>query len=487
MFLRAGVLSLALLVASRLLGLLRESAMAAAFGASGLGDVAVLMLTLPDWMASVFASGALAYVMLPAWSGQTPQEIAAGQRRIARILLAAGVAVGLVLALARDPALALLAPGLGAELREQGGTALWWSAAALPLSLLAALWATRLQHEREFVGMYGANLVVNAVLIAALWLIATRTGPAGTAVRALGVGLLAAMLLRLLWLQRRLPRELDTALGEGQSLPPLPTWLWAALAAGLPLALPFAARSAASAGGEGALAVFNYAWKLVELPLLLAIQLVATLAFPGIARAFASPKPEGGEVRSAVRPALALAWTLACAAAAGLILAAPAIARVLFGWGRMDSLALASVAEWGRIGAWGLMPQSIIAVALTAAAARRRMHAAVFAYAVALALLLFAAGMGATGGAVLMTALNILFAGVAAALLFTLRDLRDCVPWRAMGVSAAALLLLAAGTRGGTLLPASAGVQIGSALLAAAIVLGLGAWSSADLRAALRR
>ena len=46
MFLKAGVLSLALLLASRLLGLLRESAQAAAFGASGAGDVATLVLTL---------------------------------------------------------------------------------------------------------------------------------------------------------------------------------------------------------------------------------------------------------------------------------------------------------------------------------------------------------------------------------------------------------------------------------------------------------
>ena len=48
MLLKAGALSLALLLASRLLGLLRESALAATFGASGLADVAVLMLTLPD-------------------------------------------------------------------------------------------------------------------------------------------------------------------------------------------------------------------------------------------------------------------------------------------------------------------------------------------------------------------------------------------------------------------------------------------------------
>ena len=50
-------------------------------------------------------------------------------------------------------------------------------------------------------------------------------------------------------------------------LPAASVWLWAVAAAGLPLALPFAARSLASQQAPGALATFNYAWKLVELPL----------------------------------------------------------------------------------------------------------------------------------------------------------------------------------------------------------------------------
>ena len=77
MFLKAGALSLALLLASRLLGLVRESAQAAAFGTSGVADVVVLMLTLPDWLVGVMASGGLAYALLPAWAVQTRQQQAA--------------------------------------------------------------------------------------------------------------------------------------------------------------------------------------------------------------------------------------------------------------------------------------------------------------------------------------------------------------------------------------------------------------------------
>jgi putative peptidoglycan lipid II flippase len=95
-------------------------------------------------------------------------------------------------------------------------------------------------------------------------------------------------------------RRLPCRSGSGQSL-----------SSGLPLALPFVARSLASASGEGALATFNYAWKLVELPLLLAIQLAAT---PGVSRRHPRFGRGGRPGGLPLRRAFALAWVLACAA-----------------------------------------------------------------------------------------------------------------------------------------------------------------------------
>ena len=202
MFLKAGALSLALLLASRLLGLARESAQAAAFGTSGLGDVAVLMLTLPDWLAGLLASGALAYVLLPHWAKQTPPAQAATQRAVAWALLALGGVLGLAIWFGREPLVALLAAGLAPDLRGLAGQSLGWSALALPAALLAALWATRLQHERDFTGMYGANLMVNGVLVVALLLIAIND-PSTLGLMHLGLYFLLAMGLRLLWLHWR--------------------------------------------------------------------------------------------------------------------------------------------------------------------------------------------------------------------------------------------------------------------------------------------
>jgi peptidoglycan biosynthesis protein MviN/MurJ (putative lipid II flippase) len=486
MFLKAGALSLALLLASRLLGLVRESAQAAAFGTSGVADVVVLMLTLPDWLVGVMASGGLAYALLPAWALQTPGQMASSQRRVALLLLSAGTVLAAVLILLRRPAVAGLASGLPAQLEPVAADALVWSAIAIPAALLASLWSTRLQHESDFVGMYGANLVVNVTLIIAL----SSVGYWGrnSAVGWMGLGLLCSMILRLGWLwwrQRRVSGgEIhDTAPAD---LPPAPVWLWAVLVAGLPLTLPIAARSIASIEGPGALATFNYAWKLVELPLILAIQLVATLALPAIARAFAQPDASR-QAMVAARGAFALAWALACAAAAALLIGAPAVAQLLFGWGRMDATALARIAQWGATAAWGLLPQAVIAVAMAVLASQRRLKPVVFAYAVALGALGVAA-LGQTGdGGRLMQLLNLLYGAIAVVSLRAMgtRPWR-WLPWRPMAVSLGALLLLAAAqSAGARSLSLAAGLAL--AALFATVVMATTWAASTELRDTLRR
>ncbi len=496
MLLKAGVLSLALLLASRLLGLGRESAQAAAFGTSGLADVAVLMLTLPDWLAGVAASGALAYVLVPAWAGQDPGAVDGLQRRVARVLLALGAAtaaIGAVLAW-QGPLVRVLAAGLPEALGPAAAQALVWSALAFPLALLASLWGTRLQHERDFTGLYAANLVVNGALIAAI-VVAGWGGAADGAVMALGLGLMAAMVLRLMWQAWRMPRgRVGAGVALDQPAPatiPLPAtrlWTWAVLSAGLPLALPFVARSLASVSGEGALATFNYAWKLVELPLVLAIQLVATLAFPAVARAVTQGLQDA-TAREPVRIAFALAFALACACAAGLLVGADALAQLLFGWGRMTGPALAQVAEWGRVAAMGLLPQALAAVALTVLASQGRMRPAAALYALALLVLLGLAAAEPRGGAALMAVLNAVYLFVALGLLIALGDgAARCLPVRAMLWPFAALLVVAAllrATGGAGGLPVVPALAL--TVFAGLVVLGAAWHGAGTMRLALRR
>lgn len=492
MFLKAGLLSLALLLASRVLGLLRESAQAAAFGASATGDMVVLMLMLPDWLASLVAGGALAYVLLPHWARAQPAELAGSQHSAARALLALGVLLAVAAAWLAGPLAAWLIPGLPAGQRPLAVAGLRFSVVAVPAALLAALWVTRLQHERDFVGMYAANLVVNAVLVASLLALAALPGAVAAdgavVVPAMGLALLAAVLLRLGWLFWRLP-ALATAGASprpGRSGPALSLWVWAMLSSGLPLALPFVARSLASASGEGALATFNYAWKLVELPLVLAIQLAASLAFPVITRAFAGE----GDPAAAVRRAFSLAWLLACAAAAGLLVGAPAAASLLFGWGRMGPEGLGAIAWWGAIGAWGLLPQALMAVAVTVLATQGRLRAVALVHAGGLAALLAGSPWAAGDGARLMLLLNAVQLAMAVALLGLLgRQTRAWLPWRSLGLGLALLLVVATGATAlsGWLSGLNMALRLAMAASAAIILIAIVWRTDADARAALRR
>lgn len=487
MLLKAGVLSLLLLLASRLLGLLRESAQAAAFGTSGLGDVSVLMLTLPDWISGVLASGALAYVLLPYWARQTAASVRQSQVLVGYGLLVAGAVVAVLLWMLRLPVVGMLASGLQPALRSEAAHALAWSALAIPAALLATLWATRLQHERDFAGMYAANLVVNGVLVGALFLVAKQP-QADWVVPVLGVSLLIAMLARLGWLGWRVRMVRAPAPGEGGRAEPLPAvsiWAWAALSAGMPLALPFVARSLASQSGEGAMATFNYAWKLVELPLVLAIQLVASLAFPSISRALAGQQ----DPASAIRAAFALAWALACAAAAVLLAGAPALAQLLFGWGRMDATAVARVAAWGATGAWGLLPQALIAVGLTVLASLARLHATAWAYAAGLAALGAAGALGWHEGGQLMWVLNAVFGGVALVVLVAMvRNRPRALAWLPGREMLPPLVLVVLAQLASARFGSFVGVESLAwlALLAIAVV-ATGWFTSPALRSALRR
>lgn len=511
----AGLISLMLLLTSRLLGLLRESAQAAAFGTSGVADAVVLMLTLPDWLTGFIAGGALSYVLLPLWARQSPAAQLASEKAVWNALLAFGLAMALTLWLARGPLLSALAPGLAAPWSDLGRQGLSYAALALPLALWAALWSTRAQYVRDFPGLYGANLVVNGVLIGALYSMLIIKVPSASAIDTLGWTLLLAMAMRIGWLgwrRRRYEAALlvgyvDTSSSQVTGLPDMRTWLWASLITGIPLALPFITRAFVSLDGAGMLAMFSYAWKLVELPQILAIQLAATLTFPGIAAAHADSSVSHKEKTDRMRSAFALAWTLACMATAALLVAAQEVALLLFGWGQMEPAAITQLAQWARIGSWCLLPQALIAVASTVLAAQHRLHAAAAIWGLGLiALLTGATAVGGTGTTQMKLLVAVLLL-VAVCLLAALKSpMGQALPLRLMVLTAGGLAILAVAVAywtGGSATGhpaanqwASSGLHRRAAILAGPLLLAtlsalcmglLAAICSADLRRILRR
>ena len=287
------------------------------------------------------------------------------------------------------------------------------------------------------------------------------------------------MLGRLAWLAWRLPHSDRTVAGvNGIDLPPASVWLWAALSSGLLLVFPLVARSLASDAGEGALASFNYAWKLIELPLVLAVQLVASLAFPAITRT----EPDSPARRQAVGLAFLLAWALACAAIAVVATFSLPIASLLFGWGRMSNSGLDIIAQWSAIGIWSLLPQALLAVLLTVMATHQRMHTAVWVMAAGLVLLLLLGWLGRLNGQHLMWLLNAVFAAMAAVLmLLERRSISGALPV----VAGIVPLLICAGLV--FLKPVFMGLSLSLTLILCAVFAGLVMGSAVATSPVLRR
>jgi hypothetical protein len=153
MYLRAGVISLALLLASRVLGLLRESAQAATFGDHGAGDVVVMMLMLPDWPGQPGGGWRPGYVLLPHCGRGMPSGTWTQPARCRWLLLGWGCCMAVPVAWLAGPLATgrWLVPGASAPHCWPGCA---WAAWCRFPGVAGSLWYTRLQHERDAVGMY---------------------------------------------------------------------------------------------------------------------------------------------------------------------------------------------------------------------------------------------------------------------------------------------------------------------------------------------
>ena len=328
-------LSLLLLAASRLLGVLRDAVVATQFGLSGHADAALVALSYPDLTVSLLWGAAVPAVMVPRMAGRAAEDIADEAARWSRLALLAFALAGLASWLARAPLLHLLAPGLHGADAGLGARLLGLGALlALPAGAVTMVAAAALQSQGRLQWQYAGNVVFNLVLIGGLLLAAHSAQLLWVA-----AAVACASLARLGLLRRALA-------GLGRARPGAPRWpdapalraaLLALAASGLTVLYALAARSLASAGGPGQLGVFQYAQRIGELPLHTVFAVAAALALARLSAAEAAGDREGARERGRqwMRSMLRLALLLgACG-----MLAAPLGVRLVFGWGRMGPAA----------------------------------------------------------------------------------------------------------------------------------------------------
>jgi putative peptidoglycan lipid II flippase len=361
------ILSLTLL-AGRVAGLLREIKLAAAFGVTAQADVAVLVLTLPDLLVNLLLSGGLSAALVPRFRALSPAEGAVLFRRALLVAVVVFTAFALLLLVWPRGVFTLLAPGLSHRADLPGAETLALLASALPLTAASGVATAYLNAANRFFLAGCGTLIFNLAVLACLFV-----GQAlGHALLGLCVGICAGALVRAVSQLAALPpavwsftaagRIFDIAFGRA--------FFVATLAASLMLFVPVLLRATASLLGSGVISSFNYALKLVELPVGIFFGSIATVALSRLSEREAAGDRTGACAAAGheLRRSLLLAQAVSVL---GLWFAG-SVVRIVLARGAMQAQALRSVEELFQIALLGVPAVAVIGIATAALNAAHR-------------------------------------------------------------------------------------------------------------------
>jgi putative peptidoglycan lipid II flippase len=346
-----------LTLASRILGLARDSLFARYIGASFASDAFLVAFRLPNMFRALFAEGAFAAAFIPMFNKKVADPDGKGlpdglrfAEQALSVLLPVLVAMTVLLEVFAWPVTWVLSGSFNDVSDAQFAYAVSLSRMTIPylgfISLVALLGGI-LNSLNKFWVNAAAPILLNVTLIAAL-LGFHSDDPLVTA-RNQAIGVSVAGLLQLLWL-------LWACRANGVSLRlRLPSWnpdvkrllkltLPAAAGAGaVQINLVVSTALAASLLASGSVTYIYMADRLNQLPLGLIGIGLGTVLLPTISRQLGA-----GDERAAMETqnrGLELALFLTLPAAAALILCGRPITAALFGYGKFDALDVARTAQ----------------------------------------------------------------------------------------------------------------------------------------------
>ena len=276
-FVRASLIVGAFMLLGRISGFVREIIIAQIGGASQQSDVMIVLLTFPDMMIGLLLSGGLMATLVPSFRS-LPRG--AGFALFLRACLLVGTLFGLlalVIALFSTPVLGIVAPGWPQGLVEHTTSFFNLTLIALPITALSGVVVAFLNSQERF--SFGAigTLIFNCSLISIL-LIFVRLSPSVAVV----IGILSGAALRLavqLIASRFFWKTPDfSAPYDHSGL--LRRFAGSFGFFSILALLPPVARSYASLIEPGALSMFNYAYKLMELPMAIIVTAIVTVLLP---------------------------------------------------------------------------------------------------------------------------------------------------------------------------------------------------------------
>lgn len=198
------------ILASRLLGFVRDILIAQKMGASVLSDAFFIAFKLPNFFRRLFAEGAFTAAFVPVMvttldeDGKEEAQIYAGQ--VLSLMLIVLTIITILAELFMPAVMTVLAPGFKKN-PEQFETVVFLGRIMFPYLIfvtMLSLWAGVLNSIHRFAAGASAQILLNVFMIAALvWLVAYTDTPA----TALAIGVVAAGVGQFLWVFVALKRE----------------------------------------------------------------------------------------------------------------------------------------------------------------------------------------------------------------------------------------------------------------------------------------
>jgi len=357
----------ATLLLGRLAGFLREVQLAAVFGVSRDADFAVVLLTTPDLLVNLLLSGGLSVALIPEFARLDPGGRTQLFLRASLLVLALFGVVAVLVALFPWLLMLAFAPGYLGVSTEEYGAAFAIASVAIPLAGIVGVSSALLNAQHKFFVAGSGTLIFNLAIIAVLLLGASI----GDQLLVLATGIALAALLRYMSQLLACLPHLSRAKGDVQPTGArrLAVRFTQALGAStLILLIPVILRAIVSLGNEGNIAAFNYATKLVELPLGIAITTISTVAFPALSRAVSGS--DGAEEQRVLGDGIQRGLCLAICITIPCLWFSPALVEVVFGRGRVGPDDLTLISDMARLGFLTLPSVAISSMAMASLNAR---------------------------------------------------------------------------------------------------------------------
>ncbi|MFI1991536.1 murein biosynthesis integral membrane protein MurJ [Actinoplanes sp. NPDC020271] len=353
---KAALLTVAISLSGTALGLGRDLLLARYFGAGGGTDAFLVAWTVPETAYVLVVEGAMSLLMIPAFSavlardGDARTVVAATLPRIALVLVTLCTAV-----LAGAPLLVrALAPGLGSQ--DLAVSCTRWTALTILTFGVAGYLSAALRAHQVFAAPAALTLVYNIGIVGCMVLLHARSGVVGAAA-GVAVGGLFMVLVQVPAYLRRvgLPRRWRLSGSALTAAAVLPVVVYTLTRQ----AQVFVERFVGSGLPTGTISHLNYAQKIDQIPMLVAL-LICAVTFPTLARDVAAG--DVAEARRRVEADLRTVTALILVSVAFLIAYAPQVVAVLLQHGAFTEADTGATATLVRVYALGVLGHSLVGV-----------------------------------------------------------------------------------------------------------------------------